>query len=359
MESRSVTEQYTDHQEEEGGVAFSETHHDHETGRRLVTTFTKGVWTQVSSNTATRFLTVATPRYSANFYASVQGSSRLTTARSNGTTLSLSGVINGTSTSPWSRTVTSYSGRVIYLASWGLGVAVSINYGKTFNNSAAGGLVLSKRISGIACSSDGSSAIVVSFKDSNLFYRTSDTGLSWSTVVAPTNLGKWQAVTMTGDGNTIVVGEYGGYLFTSSNSGATFTQAQAPWNQWQAASAAGNSGLVVALGTDTWSGIWISRDFGVTFMKSSASHNLNWQSVATSIDGSFIAACSAGQGGGSGTPFFMGGVYFSTDFGASWVFSTKSAGGSTVAPYWIDIAVDAYGQNVIAASTQALFMLKR
>ena len=124
----------------------------------------------------------------------------------------------------------------------------------------------------------------------------------------------WDAVASDSDGSNLIVGD--GYIYTSDDSGATWTQrrpAGATDRTWQAiASDSDGSNLIVgALGGR----LYTSSDYGVNWVERQPAGDVTtrWTSVASDGDGSHLIACEIG-GGGSG-----GRVYTSSDSGVSWV----------------------------------------
>ena len=146
--------------------------------------------------------------------------------------------------------------------------------------------------SSIACSTDGAKLVAAG---RGLIYTSTNSGATWTTTAAPSNA--WASVASSADGTrlTAVVDSPPGYLgsppesgaiFTSTNSGATWTQANAPTNGWQAvASSADGTRLVALVGesVDRSGPVYISADSGGTWTVAGAPANV-WQSVASSAD---------------------------------------------------------------------------
>ena len=305
------------------------------------------------------YQTLAMSRDGKIVYANAQSSSQLIKSWVNSGSVTMSGFINGSSVAPWSRACTSSTGQIVYLAIWGKGIAVSSNYGMVFNDTS---LVQRRRYSGIACSGNGDRAYAISYGDSDNVFASTDYGSTWVTLQAPSKQGKWQSISSSSDGKHVTLAEYGGYLYTSHDYAQTFTVASgAPWTQWQSVSSS-DVGTLVAAAVETKSGIWISNDFGSTWTRSaSAPKTPIWRSVAISSDGSFMAACSAGVGNFFSTPMkAMGGIYFSTDSGKTWFFSTKDVGSANSGPFWMDLAISSDGSTLVAGAYPSnVFIYKR
>jgi photosystem II stability/assembly factor-like uncharacterized protein len=85
-------------------------------------------------------------------------------------------------------------------------------------------------------------------------YTSSDSGATWTAASGP--ITNWNCVACSADGSELVVLEDGGPIYTSTNSGATWTPSDAPSQRWwSVASSADGSKLVATLyngGIYTW-----------------------------------------------------------------------------------------------------------
>ena len=92
-------------------------------------------------------------------------------------------------------------------------------------------------------------------------------------------------------------------------------------------------------------GIYTSTNFGVTWTwQTSAPTGAAWCSVASSSDGSHLAAM-----------VYPGGIYTSTNFGVNW---TEQTGAPTNA-YWRSVASSSDGSHLAAVVNLAAFTLPR
>ena len=114
-------------------------------------------------------------------------------------------------------------------------------------------------------------------------------GASWTARDSGTRA--WHSVASSSDGSKLVAGVGGGQIYTSTDSGVTWTARDTGRNWRSVASAADGSKLVAGVQggqiyTSTDSGVtWTARDF-----------NRNWRSVASSADGSkLVAVANNGQ----------------------------------------------------------------
>jgi len=253
-------------------------------------------------------------------------------------------------------------------------IYVSTNFGNSWTQSSAP----SGYWRHVASSADGS--IMVASVDPGLIYISNDSGATWTLTSAPTYNGVdsyvWE-VSVSADGSTMFVaggwnGPGFGFIYTSTNSGATWTQVNAPSKSWVSLSASPEGTKLAAIGDGltyistnsgtTWSqtslpgvtlyaGVAMSGDgskFVVwqwagpiytwvnsvpTWTFTSAPTNAAWISIASSADGSKLAAAQ-----------YYGLIYTSANSGATWE--------ATSAPdeVWSSVASSADGAKLVAAS---------
>lgn len=120
-------------------------------------------------------------------------------------------------------------------------------------------------------------------------YTSSDSGNTWSSNNVP-NL-SWRAVVSSVDGNQLAAAAWPGGIITSTNSGTNWNLSNAPITNWLAmASSADGSRLVAAVNSG---GIYVSTNSGIDWNKTDAP-NTNWQAVASSADGRRLLAAYGG-----------------------------------------------------------------
>ena len=92
----------------------------------------------------------------------------------------------------------------------------------------------------VACSADGTKLVAV--PDGDFIYTSTNSGATWTAAITAPNA-NWQAVASSTNGSKLVAVVYSGLIYTSTNSGATWTAATAPSTNWQAvaSSADGNN----------------------------------------------------------------------------------------------------------------------
>ena len=146
---------------------------------------------------------------------------------------------------------------------------------------------------------------LVALVTSGAIYTSTDSGLTWTQTSAPSLY--WFSIASSSDGTKLAaaVGGNGGGIYTSTDSGFTWTQTSAPNEHWYSiASSSDGTKLAAAVRS---SGIYISTNSGLTWTQTTAP-NQNWQSIASSSDGTILAAA-----------VFGGGIYTSTDSGVTWI----------------------------------------
>ena len=228
-------------------------------------------------------------------------------------------------------------------------IIVSTNSGATW--SIATGAPTNGWWETVACSADGSKMIAAGGGGGRYIfpiYTSPDTGMTWVSNNAPVI--NWQSVASSADGARLVAAaELNQVIYTSTNSGAVWTQAtNAPKVSWfsVALSADGTKLAAVATGSTN---IFASPDFGATWITNNVPEGppqgiqRGWSSIASSANGSRLVAAA----GGNGTSGF---IFISTNSGAAWkVTATNIALGLSAHP-WIGVASSADGTRLAAVS---------
>ena len=129
----------------------------------------------------------------------------------------------------------------------------------------------------------------------------------------------------------------GGYIYTSTNSGATFTQRLDPGTAtWNSISMSANGLVIVACGTST--NIWISTNGGANWSGVVVGGSTkNWIGSGISTDGATMYVSNADG---------IGATYKSTDTGASW---TPVSGLDGTVNYGIALSAD---NTIVYATAQ-------
>jgi hypothetical protein len=235
-------------------------------------------------------------------------------------------------------------------------VAVERNY--NINNQSIGGQIYTSPDSGatwtqttaptrdwlsVAASADGTKLLGASW---NEIYTSADSGATWITrPTAPRDF--WSSVASSADGTKVVAVSNSGPIYTSTDSGASWTVTSAPTTNWTSvASSADGTKLVAVVGgsydnTGKYIGgpIYTSLDSGATWTQTSAPSNF-WSSVASSADGSKLVAVV------NQSPYL---IYVSTNSGATW--TQAGAPGES----WAAVASSADGSNLVAVASYSYF----
>ncbi len=205
--------------------------------------------------------------------------------------------------------------------------------------------------SSLACSAVGTKIVAAVY--GGPIYISTNSGATWSLTGAPSDLSSslWSAVASSADGRTLVAGNYGVYdglgqgaIYASTNAGAAWLGGQNSAGFWESvASSAPGDKLVAAASARTDVGgpralISTSTNSGATWTSNNVpgAYEPYWQSVASSADGTRLVAAA------SGLP-----IYTSADAGTTWIAS------SSPAEYWSSVASSADGRRLVASSTYA------
>ncbi|MGA2852928.1 MAG: sialidase family protein [Verrucomicrobiota bacterium] len=194
--------------------------------------------------------------------------------------------------------------------------------------------------SAIASSADGTKLAATVYGD--YIYTSANSGATWTKQNGNNNAsGYWSSIASSADG-TKLVATVGytihntspvGYIYTSTDSGATWSPrfGSARWSS--SASSADGTKLVAAIHDSSNGYIYTSTDSGATW--SPRSVVAQWSSVASSVDGTKLAAAVDG-----------GYIYTSTNSGVNWTQQTGSSGQA-----WSALASSSDGARLVATTT--------
>ncbi|MBF0464469.1 MAG: hypothetical protein HQK88_09545 [Nitrospirae bacterium] len=163
--------------------------------------------------------------------------------------------------------------------------------------------------SSVASSSNGTKLAATQYN--NYIYTSTNSGATW---VARTSAGVryWISVASSLDGNTLVALENNGYIYTSANSGVTWTyQPSAGSRVWQIAAMSSDGTKQMAAAYNGY--IYTSTDSGTTWTALTSLSTSIWGGVAMSSDGTNLVAS-----------VFNGYIYTSTNSGATWTQRTSA-----------------------------------
>jgi hypothetical protein len=196
----------------------------------------------------------------------------------------------------------------------------------------------------VASSADGSK-LVAAARLGGRIYTSTNSGVTWTPSSAPDF--SWTAVASSADGSKLVAtATSGGPICTSTNSGSTWTLTSAPRNYWiSVASSSDGSKLAAAASGQPQSPIYTSTNSGADWMGNFFVVSNNWSSVASSADGSTVFAAA------SSSPFGAS-IYVSTNN-----VSTNSDWVGTSAPgiTWRSVACSSDGSKVVAVAEGSIY----
>ncbi len=165
--------------------------------------------------------------------------------------------------------------------------------------------------------------------------------LTW-TAPASTPSASWHALAMSADGTKIVGAVYGGHIWTSNDSGATWSDRSGPGNQnWLAVAVTESNNIIYGAFTtgSNSGGVYKSTDFGANWTLTSAPTNCSYIGVATTGTTNVSVACT-GTGGG---------IYSNTAAGVgasnTWTLSSGTSGLG-----WTDLRSSSNGTKLIASA---------
>ncbi len=143
----------------------------------------------------------------------------------------------------------------------------------------------------------------------------------------------WCAVASSHDATKLVAVVYGGYIYTSSNSGANWAERSAAGSRnWSSIASSADGSKLVAIVRGGY--IYTSGDSGTTWTEQTGAGSRDWLCVVSSSDGARLTAAVVG-----------GRLYTSADSGATW--TEKTTAGSR---NWSNLAASSDGTKLTAAT---------
>ena len=232
----------------------------------------------------------------------------------------------------WQSVASSSDGTRLFAADNGGSIYLSTNAGANWSSSSihyGGGQFTMYKV---AASSDGTKLVAAGFYYNNGYngiyiYRSTNSGLSWSVVTNSPAL-VWQAVASSSDGTRLVAVASGGQVWTSTDSGSSWTARGSSQNWSSVASSSDGTKLVAVVSGGS---IWTSTNAGTNWTAQTGAASTNWSCVASSADGTKLVAAVNG-----------GLIYISTDSGATWTPQASTQN-------WASVALSADGSKCVAA----------
>ncbi len=176
-------------------------------------------------------------------------------------------------------------------------------------------------------------------------YTSTNSGATWTQTSAPSKI--WNAIASSADGNRLVAaaGFYAGPIYISTNAGTTWTQSSAPTtNAWFSVDSSVDGTKLAAVTLDNH-GIYVSTNSGINWTRSGAPM-ISWRSIALSADGNKLVAVGNSN------------IYVSTDSGMTWVQQTNlpsayfSAVDSSADGGKLVAVVDAFDGNIYTSQSE-------
>ena len=166
----------------------------------------------------------------------------------------------------------------------------------------------------------------------------------------------WSAIASSADGARLAATVSSGSIYTSADSGASWTEdATAGARNWVSiAMSADGQRLAAVEGSidlsycDVYGSLWTSSDFGASWTEQAGLGSNCWRGVAMSGDGATVAAVVD-----------QGSIWVSTDYGSSWSETSDPAGGDDdyyVMYNWRAVAVSSDGTTLAAAYDMGVWM---
>jgi hypothetical protein len=176
-------------------------------------------------------------------------------------------------------------------------------------------------------------------------YTSTDSGTTW-TERRPTTgtIRNWYSITSSSDGTKLAAVAYGGYIYTSTDSGVNWTErtnadggvtGASLSKGWSSITSSSDGTKLAAVAYGGY--IYTSTNSGVTWTERQPidASGRNWTSVTSSSDGTKLA-------GG----LYNGYIYTSTDSGASWTTNSSSSGSGR----WNSITSSSDGTKLAAVA---------
>jgi len=246
--------------------------------------------------------------------------------------------INGMgSDEAWTAVASNSDGYSLYALQVSLGIYASTNGGQSWSRAVIDSSLYSPYYNSVSCSSSG--AVVAVSISYGYLYVSNNFAYTFNKVTA-SGTQSWMFVSVSPSGSSISAGSHD--LYTSSNSGYSFQKNPSvpAQNWWTVAYSQGSAHAVAVAAGDVHSdfaygGIYLSSDSGATWTQSAgADRSLSWKSASIDVTGQYITAVVSNVG-----------IYYSIDFGKTF---TKS----TTAPMkdWFAITGDLNGYENVAVA---------
>lgn len=207
----------------------------------------------------------------------------------------------------WDAGAVSEDGDTMVAITQNTAVYLSTNAGSTWEEVKPRGLSSATQWQTTAISSNGQ---VIAVAGQNGMYISTDQGDSWTAALTGVGANNFTSVSMSPSGQYLIAGSYGGRLYTSSNSGSSWTERQPAGNankSWQTVGISGDGQFMLA-------GILSSR------LYKSIDGGVNWSEVqpAGDVDKDWYVTMISPDGLNAFVGVGGGRLYRSIDMGSNW-----------------------------------------
>jgi photosystem II stability/assembly factor-like uncharacterized protein len=179
-------------------------------------------------------------------------------------------------------------------------------------------------------------------------YISTDSGSNWTARMTDAAR-QWECITSSSNGSKLAACVYNnGYIYTSTDSGITWTARMTDTTRfWYCiASSADGTTLAACVNHDTFYGyIYTSTDSGVNWTARLTDTNRLWTKIVSSSNGNILAACVGAYvyNVSNGYSLNTGNIYVSYDYGKTWIIRLTD-----VARPWTCIAASSDGNDLFA-----------
>ena len=187
---------------------------------------------------------------------------------------------------------------------------------------------------GVQCSRD-CSRLAAYYTGGNIF-TSSNSGASWTEQLG-SGTHQWTGMAMSHDGSKLIAAAAGSFLFISTNAGVSWSQASGISSSWTTVAASADFTTLAAANN---ANIYVSKNSGQTWtvQQTNAGQSANWGAIAMASDASSLVAVAYG-GNGVGT------VYATKDL-STWA---QLQGVGTGSESWTSLAMSADGSTIALA----------
>ena len=222
----------------------------------------------------------------------------------------------------------------------------------------------------VASSADGTMMMAADLSGGHHLYLSASSGATWQSY-GPA--GDWSGVASSADGTKLAAAPWDGPIYTSTNSGVTWSATASPSYSWRSLASSADGTKLAAGGF--WEGVFeVSTNSGKTWAASHMTPVSGWVPVAWSADGNVLMTASGNMvsvstndgitsrsttlsgmsfdavaASADGSKLFAASgseaIYVSTNFGVNWTLLDAPA------QPWTSIACSADGFRVVAASS--------